>query len=959
MHQRTKIAVAVAMALNSLTVFAQAQAEAEAPQRVEITGSRIRQVDLETAQPVLKMTAQQIQATGLVTVGDVLNQLTSAGPPAFSKGSTLTSNREQGGQYIDMRGLGSQRLLVLVNGKRWTTTVAGYTDMSTVPTSMIERIDILKDGASSIYGSDAIAGVVNIILKKSLQGANLSVYHGQNDKGDGKNSDYSFSYGAGDEKASLMFGLSHTTSGVVWSKDREATATTYGPNHPTNGLGVGEWGRYRQVSASGAATGVNQYLNHTGTWQNPNGVGQDSRNPLNYHVYPAAAPSPDDLYNSTQQMMFESPNSLTTMFTKGTFELPMGIRFASTAMFSERNSSRQNAGYPVNSLSQSKYPVYLDKNSYYNPIGASVTGGTGADAFFYRRMVEMPRVTESKNQTVHIDASLEGDFTLRGLPWSWSTGYNHNSVTGLSSSSGNLNLINLKKALGPSFLNSSGVVQCGTAGSPISLAECTPFNILGGPSASTPAALKYIAANGQATYGSTVNSITADVSGELLTLPAGALGVAGGLERREVRGYDIPDQFAQSNLTTDLAGNATYGRYTVKEMYLEANVPLLKDAPFAKLLSIDLATRYSDYSNFGTTTNSKASFMWKPVNDLLTRGTWAEGFRAPSLNDTFGGGSQSYDSYLDICDSKYGQTANPTIAGNCSRLGVPANFRQRNATGGEVTAAAQTPVPFNTGAGNNNLKPETAKTKTLGLVYNPSFVPGLSGTLDWFKITIENRITAVGVAYTLSQCYLYNVSEFCNNVTRDTTGQIVGLSRGNTNLGTMETEGVDIGLSYRLPRTAYGQFVVNSQSTWVKSFLTKSSATADWYDSNGEWGSPRLKSNLTLDWSLGNWSATVTSRYTSGTKAACAFGANIECSNPVSPTGAYNKIGAYVYTDLSVAYATPWKGRIMVGANNVFDKAPTINYSANSNYSGPSSSSSVDPNLPIDRFVYVRYNQSF
>ena len=120
--------------------------------------------------------------------------------------------------------------------------------------------------------------------------------------------------------------------------------------------------------------------------------------------------------------------------------------------------------------------------------------------------------------------------------------------------------------------------------------------------------------------------------------------------------------FAQANLTTDLAGNATYGRYTVKEAYLEANIPLLKDMPFAKLLSIDLATRYSDYSNFGTTTNSKASFMWKPVNDLLTRGTWAEGFRAPSLNDTFGGGSQSYDSYMDVCDSKYGQTSNPVIA---------------------------------------------------------------------------------------------------------------------------------------------------------------------------------------------------------------------------------------------------------------------------------------------------------
>ena len=171
MHQRTKIALAVAMAMNSMVVYAQAQSSTESMQRVEVTGSRIRQVDLETAQPIQVMTAEQIQKSGLVTVGDIINSLSSSGTPAFSKGSTLTSNREQGGQYINMRNLGAQRLLVLVNGKRWTSTVAGFTDMSTVPSAMIERIEVLKDGASAIYGSDAIAGVVNIILKRKWKAA--------------------------------------------------------------------------------------------------------------------------------------------------------------------------------------------------------------------------------------------------------------------------------------------------------------------------------------------------------------------------------------------------------------------------------------------------------------------------------------------------------------------------------------------------------------------------------------------------------------------------------------------------------------------------------------------------------------------------------------------------------------------------------------------------------------------
>ena len=194
MHQRTKISIAAVLTLGGLVGLAQAQTQSL--ERVEVTGSRIRQIDVETAQPILKMTQEEIQKSGLVTVGDIINSMTAAGTPAFSKGSVLTSNREQGGQYINLRNLGSQRLLVLVNGKRWTTTVGGYTDLSTVPSAMIERIEVLKDGASAIYGSDAIAGVVNIILKRTMQGGYASAYMGQNEKGDGKTEDYNFSYSA-------------------------------------------------------------------------------------------------------------------------------------------------------------------------------------------------------------------------------------------------------------------------------------------------------------------------------------------------------------------------------------------------------------------------------------------------------------------------------------------------------------------------------------------------------------------------------------------------------------------------------------------------------------------------------------------------------------------------------------------------------------------------------------------
>jgi iron complex outermembrane receptor protein len=931
------------MTLGMQAAYAQ-EAQSQQLQRVEVTGSRIRAVDLETAQPVQVMTQEQIQKTGLVTVGDILNQLSSAGTPDFSRGNALGSDREQGGQYINMRNLGANRLLVLVDGKRWTQTVNGYTDLSTVPSAMIERIEVLKDGASSIYGSDAIAGVVNIILKKKLEGGQLSLYTGANDKGDGRNKDFSLSYGAASDKASLMIGLTHTEQGAVWARDREITKYSKGPNHPTAGLLTGPWGRVWTDD-------FDKVINHTGD-QSGNGVSADPRNPNNYHDYTGAI---SDKFNTASQMMFQTPTKLDTLFTKGTLQLPHDMQLSTTAMYSQRTASTQIAGYPLRSDTQPNYPVFIDKNSYYNPFGQ--------DLSFARRFIEAPRVTENENKTFHIDTTLSGNFDVRGLPWNWDVGYNHSAVTGTTLGTGNINLLNLKKALGPSFMNASGVVQCGTPGAPISLQECTPWNIVGGPSASNPDVLKYVLSTGQGTYGSTINSGTANIGGELLQLPAGPLGFAAGVEHREVRGYDQPGQFEQSGYSTDLAGNPTRGKYTVKEAYAEVNIPVLKNLPFAQLLSFDVATRHSVYSNFGTANNSKGSFMWKPAKDLLARGTIAQGFRAPTVGDTFGGGEQTYDTYVDPCDSAYGQRGNPAVDARCVAGGAAAGFRQKDVTGAPIADAGGTQgiAPFTAGAGNTSLQPERAKTKTLGFVYSPSYLPGFSGSLDWYNIKVTNQIKAISATEVAENCYVHGVQSYCNSIVRDkATGQIVNLSRGNANLGALETEGFDLGLNYRLPRTAYGQFGLRSDSTFVTKFRRKADETAEWVSSVGEYDEDgtayyRVKSNLTLDWNLGNWSASWTARYFGGVKDKC-YSTTVECSNPsgLANWGAkYNKLGAMVYNDMSVSYKTPWNGQIMVGANNIFDKQ------ARTTILGAASSSAVDANLPIDRFVYVRYNQNF
>ncbi|MBN8922832.1 MAG: TonB-dependent receptor [Rhodanobacter sp. 68-29] len=956
--RRTALAASLGLSIGlfSVTAFAQDAQSDQAPSQtkakelsaVTVTGSRIHSVDVETAQPVFTVTQADIQKTGLVSVGDILANLTVAGSQTFSKAGVLTSNPEQGGQYINIRNLGEQRTLVLVNGKRWATSLAGFTDLSTIPSALIERIDILKDGASSLYGSDAIAGVVNIILKDRYEGAEASAYYGQNQQGDGTKDAYSFTLGGGNDKASLVFGANYTKEGAVWAKKRNATSYTYGPNHAEDGLsGTSPWGYYQLLNATGGGTGPRHVINHTGTW-NGVGVGADSRDPANYHT----GQTIDDLYNPTQQMQMAGPNELKSIFTTGRYDINQYVTFRATGMYAERDNTRQVAGYPLNSLTQATNPVYLSGGSYYNPLGQ--------DLYFARRITELPRVTKNNVKSYHFDAGFEGYFEVGSRTWNWDVGTNYNKYDVVEYGSGNLNLLNLKQALGPSFLNSAGQVQCGTAANPIAFSSCVPFDILGGPSASTPEALKYINSLSQATLQSISKEYTANITGGLFDLPAGEVGFAAGYEHRKVSGFAIPDQLASSGKTTDLAAGATYGNYTINEGYVELNVPLLKDLPGAKLLSIDVASRYSHYSNFGSTTNNKYSFQWKPISDLLVRGTYAEGFRAPTLDDVSGGGSQTFDYYTDPCDTRFGAAATDAgVAAKCAAQGLPANFRQIGTTGLPVTARDQQgTTAFNSGVGNADLTPEKSVSKTAGIVYSPQWVPGLDLNADWYNIKITNVITSISANYVLNQCYLANSTTFCSQFGRDPgTGQVVGLNRGNINTGMLSTEGWDFGAHYRLPEFGYGKFGVNFDANYLSAYNTQSSSDADVVGYAGTWSLPRWRINAGVDWSMGDFGASWGLRYYGAFRDQC-WEADVECNQPNYEgknwgTGA-NRKGAIVFHDVQFRYDTPWNANVQVGVNNVFNKKRPITYTVTN-----SSASYYDPALDIDRYFYVRYIQKF
>ncbi|MDR7191617.1 TonB-dependent receptor [Luteimonas terrae] len=937
----TKLRDAITFALVSTasfgavgTVSAQTT-DATTLDRIEVTGSRIRQVDVETAQPITTINRDQIQAGGFNTVADILQNIPSAGSPTFSRTSPLTSNQEAGGQYIDLRNLGAQRTLVLVNGKRLGISPDGFQDVSTIPTAMVERIDILKDGASSIYGSDAMAGVINIITRTNFEGAEANAYFGQYDDGDGAKKSFDFVIGMAGERGSITIGAESHTEDEVWARDRFFSNDSY-PGYPQYSTTVvGQWGNWRPVGS-------------TGPWQAPD-RGSSALGPGVWHDQNAS-----DTSKPSDQMHVMTPLERRSLFTNVNYDLTDNVRFTADMSYTKRSSDRQIAGYPTQSTVIGA-PMSVD--SYFNPTG-------GADPVNWRRRGwEVPRTTATDQTTWRFAAALQGSFEIGDRFFDWDAGYMYNENDLTIINNGNFFIPNVRRAVGPSFVNAQGQVVCGTPGAEI--AGCVPWNPFAGfgtgavaNSLADPAVQAYLFKQEQALGRTETNNFFANLAGSLFTLPAGDLGFAVGVEHRKEEGGFTPDAIAQSGDSTNLASGPTYGAYSLDEVYAELNIPVLADVAFAQELSFNVASRYSDFDTFGDTTNSKAGFKWRPIEDLLVRGTWSEGFRAPTIGDLFGGTSDTFTTgFRDPCDTVYGVAAGSP---RCLQ-DVPVGYRQlQQGFVPTTTPGAQTPVAFTSGS-NPLLEPETSVSKTLGLVYNPNYVQGLSVALDWWNIRIENTIVADAPNTILSDCYVGLIESRCALFSRDPSlGNIVAeLQYGGRNAGYAETEGYDLDVNYGLS-TDFGRFDARWATTYVSFYEIKSTNDVEAVpgQANGFGGSFRVRSNLNLSWSLEDFAVTWGMRYNSGSKEGCYFEElcslpNYQAPDTLGTIVPQNEIGSVTYNDLQVSWQAPWNARIAIGANNVLDRDPPIYFSQ------PSSGFAFYGGHDIGRFIYMRYQQKF
>ncbi|HET9819028.1 MAG TPA: TonB-dependent receptor [Rhodanobacteraceae bacterium] len=916
---------------------------------VVVTGTHIRGVDLETEHPVLTLDRQAIQRTGLSGVAEVVQSLVVANGQSLNRN---INNGTNGELRVNLRSLGSNRTLVLVNGRRWASAVDGAVDLSAIPLALVERIDVLKDGASAIYGSDAIGGVVNIITRQRFTGTELGLYAGETDHGDGRSRHADFGFGRSGDKWNVAFGLDWGDEDPVMASARTISSV------PRVGLPLGATGSAASQYGVFGVPGIGGAVLIKGR----QGTSPDDFRSLD--------PATDLNYNFVPYNYLRTPQQRRAGFGQFRWEFSPTLAFSADALFNQRRSAQQLAP-PTVFISSRLLPgttqaFDVAADNVYNPFGVPVF------AVNTRWPDDEPRRFEQSVDTARFHLGLDGLVDFLGRDWVWNLDATRTRAAKSEFAGPYADNEKLQLAVGPSFRDADGVARCGTPDDVIE--GCVPLDVFTGPGRFTQAMLDYVNVDIQNHTRASTDELDFNATTTLADLPAGALAFAAGLERRLERGEDDPDPLIESGRAngTGVTYGPTEGAYAINEAYLEFDIPLLSGKPLVHALDVNLATRWSDYSLFGGTNNSRVGLRWKPVENLLFRSTWAQGFRAPSILDLFGGPIVGPAGLFDPCVEEQGYSPPAAVAAHCLADGVPPDAPPPTAT-------------FETSGSNRDLVPETSRSLTAGLVYSPAWWPGFDASLDWYRIRIHNAIGNPGGQYFVDACYVDNDPAACTHITRasggESTGELLHVDSTMQNLpGGLETEGWDFGLSWKRT-TRFGSLDLRWDSAYVSYWgaigqPARGTPLPDGSLASGNVAGKsdplygviwRLRSVATLAWQRGVWGASITGRYFSPIVEDCRVVTQVAgfvgdpsleslCSDPNHVEDGIpaprNRVGAVTYVDLETSWNAPWQARLAFGIRNAFDRDPPVAYSVVANSFFP------DYDIP-GRFFYLAYRQRF
>lgn len=853
-----------------------ADGAAPAPlERVHVTGSRLQlqQAQISGIGPVTVIDADAIRRSGAISLETLLQRLPVSAGGAGNQTNAYWTGNGYGTAQVNLRGLGIHRTLVLLNGRRVVNGGTGANsavDLNMVPIAMIERVEILRDGASAVYGADAVAGVVNVITRRAVEGGEGAVRTGGTTRGDGREQTVDLSWGHRSDAGSVLAGLHLARSGGIAMDSRA----------PCGLADVG--GRLDCVGSSATIGG--RALLADGTRINFNQVA--GGDPAGFEVY---SPSRHN-YNSHASLNAVNPIDRVGLSAFGTLRVSEDTELFAETLFSHRDS-RQLATPGVLGVYR---PIKIAADHPTNP--------TGQDLVLERRRLGEagPRIFSQASDIARVVAGAQGGL---GERWDWSAALNWGRNTGVDGTSNVANLDRVDQTLDRDVCSTApgAAIPCG--------------NYLGQGNL-TPEVLRYLLGDTRDTGGNAQQGASVSVSGELLELDAGAVGVAGGAEWRRERGWRRPDALTLQGVANTNRQDPIAGAYTAREVYAELSVPLLKDRPLVQALRLNTAARYSDYSLFGGKSTYKAGLDWQVAPTLKLRANASTAFRVPNVPELYGGVSEGNLTTTDPCSGWSDLPASSVVARNCRAAGVPEGFKQLGNT------------ILTTVGGNPALKPEDARTTTAGVVWSPS--KALTLTIDRYDIRIRNAIQSVSGSTKLAVCHATPglAHQFCDasSFTRDpVTGEINFLSSQPVNAAEQRMTGIDAGalVEFRLGGTTA---TLNGELSHLTRYRVRPFPGAEEIDytgkiTGGQGSYARWRSLVSATLSRGPWSGVYTIR---------TIGAADDINAKPDELGAHAPSVSYHAAQLRYAAGSRWD--LAIGVDNLFDRrAPFIKSSTDAN----------------------------
>ena len=973
----TTIITGAALAAFAAPAFAQtASPETDTVDEIVVTGSRIPQANLVTTSPVTQVTAEAIKVQGVTRVEDLVTQL----PQAFTSQNSTVSNGASGTATVSLRNLGSDRTLVLIDGRRmgYGSPADTAADLNQIPAQLVERVEVLTGGASAVYGSDAIAGVVNFIMKKDLEGIQINAQYGMyqhnndydgtgnvraeiarraltnpaefklpdDNVSDGESRDITISMGVSspDGKGNILAYAGYRSNNPILQGERDYSACTIaapnagsGPNtYSCGGSGTSAAGQFTDFGANAFTVSGNTFVPFNAA------TGQYNFGPANYYQ------RPDERY---------------TLGAFGHYELNEHVEAFTQLMFSDYQSVAQiapsgaffntatlNCGNPLMSAQQLA------------TIGCTpaLIAADGTVPFYVGRR----NVEGGGRQDSLTFQSFRAVVGLRGLitdGWNYDVAAQFSRVRLARTYLNEFSIRRLTNAL--DVVSVGGVPTCRSVANGTD-ANCVPYNVFqtGGV---TQAALDYLQVPLINTGETTQQVVTAAVTGDLGTYgiqsPYAASGVkvAFGAEyRRDALSntFDITftsgDGAGQGSAPQNIAGSAD-----VIDAFGEIQIPLADDQSWAYSASVDAAYRHSEYDSLSTDTY-KFGADYAPIKDIRLRASFSHAVRAPNVVELFSAQSVALTGLGgDPCGA--GGTA--TLA-QCVATGVPAANYQ---SPGLNNAADQYNALF---GGNPDLTPEESDTITAGIVLTPSFLPGFSASVDYFNIELENAISTLDPTTTVDSCYSDNLASACALINRNPANGSLWVGSGfieatNINIGGVKTAGVDVNVSYGfdladIGAPSYGTVGLAMVGTWVDKLedddgLGQASSIRDCVGFYGNTGcgvpNPEWRHRVRASWNT-PWDVSLagTWRYYSSVEYGSSLG--------TFPTRLDHELESQNYFDISADWQITDTISGRVGVNNVFDRDPPLTYSGDTSKNGNTYGQIYDT---LGRFMFVSVSANF